>query len=152
MPEFNFIIISDQIKDYEEQENVNFVAGNWSKGYMNDKELSKFYSQSFLTILPIKNTIQPSGQSVTLQSMAAGTPVLISKYDGFWEKDIFINDENIFFIEHFKYEDWVNLIRKLNKDSQLVEKVSLNGMDLIKNKYSLEIFVTKIEELIETIT
>ena len=152
LPEFNFIIISDQIKDYEEQKNVNFVAGNWSKGYMNDKELSKFYSQSFLTILPIKNTIQPSGQSVALQSMATGTPVLISKFDGFWEKDIFINDESIFFIEHFKYDDWAKLIRKLNKNPQLIEKVSLNGIDLIKNKYNLEIFVTKIEKLIETIT
>mgnify|MGYP001182827964 FL=1 len=152
LPEFNFIIISDQIKDYKEQKNVNFVAGNWSKGYMSDKELSKFYSQSFLTILPIKNTIQPSGQSVALQSMATGTPVLISKFDGFWEKDIFINDKNIFFIEHFKYDDWAKLIRILNKNPQLIEKVSLNGKDLIKNKYNLETFVTKIEKLIETIT
>jgi glycosyltransferase involved in cell wall biosynthesis len=84
--------------------------------------------------------------------MATGTPVLISKFDGFWEKDIFINDENIFFIDHFKYDDWANLIRKLNKNPQLVEKVSMKGIDLIKNKYNLEIFVKKIEKLVETIT
>ena len=152
LPEFNFIIISDQIKDYEQQKNVNFVAGNWSKGYMSDKELGKYYNESFLTILPIKNTIQPSGQSVALQSMATGTPVLISKFDGFWEKDIFINDKNIFFIEDFNYEEWANLIKKLNKSPQLIDKVSLSGSNLIKKSYNLEIFVTKIEKLIEKIT
>ena len=46
LPEFNFIIISEQIKDYKEQKNVNFVAGNWSKGYMSDKELRN-YSHTF---------------------------------------------------------------------------------------------------------
>ena len=89
---------------------------------MTDKDLSKYYSQSFLTILPINNTIQPSGQSVTLQSMAVGTPVLISKFDGFWEKDIFINNKNIFFIENFNYDEWANLIRKLYKNQILFRK------------------------------
>ena len=38
--------------------------------------------ESKITIIPLKNTLQPSGQSVALQSMANGTPVLISKTDG----------------------------------------------------------------------
>ena len=84
--------------------------------------------------------------------MATGTPVLISKFDGFWEKDIFINDKNIFFIEDFNYEEWANLIKKLNKSPQLIDKVSLSGSNLIKKSYNLEIFVTKIEKLIEKIT
>lgn len=152
LPEFNFVIITDQIKDFKKQANVHFISGNWSKGYMTDKDLSKYYSQSFLTILPINNTIQPSGQSVTLQSMAVGTPVLISKFDGFWEKDVFINNKNIFFIQNFNYDEWANLIRKLYKNPNLMQEVSSSGVDLIKKNFNLEIFTNKIEKLIEKIT
>ena len=56
--------------------------------------LKDLYHNNRLTILPIKNTYQPSGQSVTLQSMAVGTPVLITKTEGFWDKNNFIDKKN----------------------------------------------------------
>ena len=41
-----------------------------------------------MTIIPLKNSIQPSGQSVALQSMACGTPVVITETFGFWDKKL----------------------------------------------------------------
>jgi len=151
LPEFNFVIISDQIKEYDNLSNVNFVSGNWSRGYMNDLKLKDYYLDSFLTVLPINNTLQPSGQSVALQSISAGTPVLISKFDGFWEKDIFLDNKNIFFVENFIYDDWAKLIRELYQDTDLIKKVSLNGTYLIKEKYNLDNFVNKLTVVIESI-
>ena len=51
------------------------------------------YKKSGLTIIPLKNSYQPSGQSVTLQSMAVGTPVMITKTDGFWDLNSFANNK-----------------------------------------------------------
>ena len=43
----------------------------------------------------MKDSLQPSGQSVTLQSMSLGIPVLISKTVGFWDFSKFRDEENI---------------------------------------------------------
>ena len=37
--------------------------------------------------MPLVETLQPSGQSVALQSMSMGLPVLITKTEGFWDFD-----------------------------------------------------------------
>ena len=82
LTEFNFKFITEQILSNENLNNTELINGNWSKAVVNDIKIRNYYKESFLTILPIKNTIQPSGQSVTLQSLA-GTPILISNFDGF---------------------------------------------------------------------
>ena len=48
-------------------------------------------------VYSFKNSTQPSGQSVSLQCMSVGVPVLISKTDGFWDYDLFKDNKNIFF-------------------------------------------------------
>ena len=45
----------------------------------------------------MKESLQPSGQSVALQSIACGTPVLITKTGGFWDNKNFKDKDNIFF-------------------------------------------------------
>ena len=57
---------------------------------MEDKEIKKIYGECRFTILPLREAIQPSGQSVTLQSISCGTPVLITKTKGFWDEDKYI--------------------------------------------------------------
>ena len=53
-----------------------------------------FYEQSNLSIIPLKNSLQPSGQSVALQSMSMEVPVLMTKTDGFWDHSVFDNNKN----------------------------------------------------------
>ena len=60
------------------------------------------YENSKLTIVPLKNSIQPSGQSVSLQSMSMNTPVIITKTDGFWDS------------KYFRHKKIFSLLKKYN--------------------------------------
>ena len=60
------------------------------------------YHDADLTIIPLIDTLQPSGQSVALQSIVCGTPVLITKTSGFWDPTKFKNKINIMFFEKMK--------------------------------------------------
>ena len=62
------------------------INGSWNDETISDAEIREIYEKSRLTIVPLKNSIQPSGQSVTLQSLSVGTPVIITKTDGFWDE------------------------------------------------------------------
>ena len=53
---------------------------------IDDLELRNIYQNAKLTIIPLKDSLQPSGQSVALQSIACGTPVIITHTSGFWDK------------------------------------------------------------------
>ena len=45
--------------------------------------MRELYDRSRIVILPLINSFQPSGQSVTLQSLSMGLPTLITKTKGF---------------------------------------------------------------------
>ena len=115
---------------------------------MSDYDLKKLYLESFLTIIPLKSSYQPSGQSVALQSMSLGTPVMISKTSGFWDDSSFFDNENIFFIEEEEeVSAWVNKILKVYKDFKLLEKVSNNAKHKVINDYNLYKFDEKIKKI-----
>jgi len=88
-----------------------------------------------LSIIPIKDTYQPSGQSVALQSMAMKIPVMISDTIGFWDKEMFKNNENIFFVNDNNLDSWTNRIETILTDTKLKDTVSRNG-----NKTTLEYY------------
>ena len=139
LPEYTFNVVSNKFKPTKNLKNLNLYAGDWSKNTYSDEFLKDLYHNNRLTILPIKNTYQPSGQSVTLQSMAIGTPVLITKTEGFWDKNNFIDKKNIFFVEKNEIEIWKKCI-KSSLNNVNYQKIIDEGVDLINSNYSLKKF------------
>ena len=80
---------------------------------MTDSELREIYNNARLTIIPLKESSQPSGQSVALQSMSVGVPVLISKTAGFWDEEIFENNTHLFFQNDNNPSSWSKNIEDL---------------------------------------
>ncbi len=151
LTKFKFKFITEQISSNENLKNIELINGNWSKAVVNDIKMRDYYKESFLTILPIKNTIQPSGQSVTLQSLATGTPVLISNFDGFWDPSLFLNNENIFLVDSFDIDIWTKKIEEIYNDQIKLKQISKNGKSLVMNNYNLDKFIEKLNKLIKDI-
>ena len=88
------------------------------------------YKRSTLTILPLIDSLQPSGQSVTLQSISSGTPALITN-QRLLGPERYIDNKNIFFIEKNEIKNWKERIDEIINNKKLLEKVSANGIDFI---------------------
>jgi glycosyltransferase involved in cell wall biosynthesis len=150
MPNYTFNVVSKQFNTNKVIKNLRLHKGDWGAYSLSDNFIKKLYQKSSLTLLPIKETYQPSGQSVALQSMSVGTPVMITKTNGFWDKDNFIDNENIYFIDDNNLDKWrESIINKLQNKSSIKE-VGINGRDLISEKYGLELFFLKLEDLLLT--
>ena len=102
-------------------------------------------------ILPLKNSSQPSGQSVTLQAMSCSKPVMISKTDGFWEEKEFINNREILFVDNNQTTHWVQNIKTIYDDEELLKKIEKNGLELVRNNYNLDIFKIKLLKTLELV-
>ena len=149
MKDYKFYFITQKITNTNDiPKNVTLLNGSWGTETYSDEEIRKFYSDSRITILPIKNTKQPSGQSVTLQSMSMNTPVIISNIDGFWDRQSFINGEHIIFVNENTIENWEKAIIDLYTDEKKLNLLATKGMNLIQKNYNLHIFNKKVFDVL----
>ena len=79
--------------------------------------------------------------------MASGTPVIITRTEGFWDKENFIDNMNILFVEKNNIEEWTKKINNLSTNKELFNKLSESSQNLVENYYSLKTFNTRIEKL-----
>jgi glycosyltransferase involved in cell wall biosynthesis len=150
IPQKEFVFVSEEIDEKNLNNNSRIITGSWGNPKVTDIELREIYQNALITIIPLKNSLQPSGQSVTLQSMACGTPVLISHTDGFWDSKNFRDKENIFFAYDNSSESWVNQINSiLDLPEKQISKIIFSGKKVIDQHYDLNLFSKKIHKLLE---
>ena len=149
LKEYNFIFVTSEIKKEEiKSSNIHLYQGSWNKQILSDHELKDIYSEAILSIIPIRNSYQPSGQSVALQSMSMNVPVMITDTVGFWDKEAFTDKNNIYFIKKNTLNLWVESIRSAISDKDELKKVSVNGNKAVKEIYNSENFYKSLKNII----
>ena len=149
LPEIDFKIISKRFTENELSfQNVELISGDWYSDKLTDQNIREIYSNSTITLIPLKNSIQPSGQSVCLQSMACETPVIITKTMGFWNPKDFLDASDIILLEP-NIDVWVDEITKIMNDEKLRSKLSHNALEKVKSKYTSKHFNKGLIDLIE---
>ena len=151
LSEYNFTFITQKIHENQiEHSNVTLINGKWDEELLTDDEIRSYYQSSILTLLPLKNSLQPSGQSVALQSMSCGTPVIISKTDGFWEPKLFSNHKDIIFISKNNIESWKDEINNIISNIKKYKMLTENGYNKISENYNLVKFNSILEDILIT--
>lgn len=148
MPNYDFDVVSNKINENKILKNLNLYKGDWGKYEYSDEFIKELYKKNDLTILPIKETFQPSGQSVALQSMSTGTPVMITLTKGFWDYQKFKHRENIFFLKKNEIDLWVEEIESFFNEENIINDVSHFARESIERDYELKKFCIKLEEII----
>lgn len=148
-PNEEFIIVSEQfISKNEKLNNLDLIKGSWNKNILDDEFLKNLYKNAKFTIIPLKNSFQPSGQSVALQSMSMETPVIITNTDGFWDTENFKDKENIVFVESNNIKDWITAMTELENDQELYKKLQENAQVEIYERLNCNQFGKKLLEII----
>ncbi len=78
-----------------ENSNIEIISGDWRKQLLSDQQMLELINNAMFVVLPISPTLQPSGQSVCLQSMSCSKAVILSNIKGIWDKELLIDDRNI---------------------------------------------------------
>ena len=141
IPQYQFTFVSKipELQDLE-LENVEVLNGSWGDESIDDIRLRKIYMEACLVIIPLKESSQPSGQSVALQAMSMGLPVLISDTEGFWDEMYLKDGKNIFLISPNTQDEWVNKIKYLINNKLSLKEVSFEAKKVVKNNFNLSVF------------
>jgi glycosyltransferase involved in cell wall biosynthesis len=68
--------------------NVIWRRGDWKENALSDEGLRDLYQVAACVVVPLRESLQPSGQSVAMQAMMCGAPVVITKTAGWWGSDV----------------------------------------------------------------
>jgi D-inositol-3-phosphate glycosyltransferase len=98
--------------------------------YIPDEEVSGFYNQADLVVLPYRKIYQ---SGVLLLTLSYGKPVLCSDLDPF--KEIVTDKENGFLFENENPIDLACKIQELASNSSALDKVSANSNVMIRDKF-----------------
>lgn len=117
---------------------ANIIKGSKNTYNLSDIDIRNYYNQSKIIVVPVKETFQPSGNSVTLQAMACGKPVILSNIKGLWDKELLKDFKNIILVSPNDPKELEDKITLLLKDKRLRDKIGLNAAETARKYFSLE--------------
>lgn len=120
-------------------------------GYIEDMDLPKYYSVADVFVLP---SINLDGQTeglgvVLLEAMACGTPIIGSNVGGI--QDIIEDGYNGFLVPEKSSEDLAGKILELLSNKKLAEEFSVNGLKIVRERFSWEIVGERFIKIYEAV-
>jgi glycosyltransferase involved in cell wall biosynthesis len=131
------------------RKNVTVVRGSYQWSSLTDVQLRELYQASMAIVVPLKDVYQPTGYSVTLQAMACGKPVILSRIKGLWAPDLLIDGENCLLVTPGDSYELANVIKRVSKDSALRKRLGTAARETILTHFSLELAAESAEKLIQ---
>ena len=125
--------------------NVEVIRGAWDSHELDDIALRELYRKASCVVVPLKPGVQPSGQSVSLQAMACGTPVVLTRTKGLWEDQFLMHGHNVILVPPESTEALAEAFRSLFTSNLLWKELSMNGRLYVEEHGSIEQFARRLE-------
>jgi len=132
--------------------NAEVFAGDWRAQPLTDDQMRAFYRRSHAVIVPLRESLQPSGQSVALQALACGTPVVISRTTGFWDPEHWRHGEHVYFVDGGGVAAWSEALDAMGDTDSLRGRLAEGGRRLVEQRYGVGGFADALAAVIERIT
>jgi glycosyltransferase involved in cell wall biosynthesis len=131
-------------------ENVKIVRGSYTEG-IDDTELRDLYRKAACVVVPLKPGLQPSGQSVTLQAMACGVTVVLTRTEGLFDTARLQNGKQLLLVEPENPKALRSAIERLLTDEVLRNFLTETGRDYVLRHCRIEDFAGRLEQLCQRV-
>lgn len=128
--------------------NIEIVRGNLNASPITDISLRELYQNAKVVVVPLKNVWQPTGCSVTLQAMACGKPVVISRIKGLWDQDILKSGTNCILVPPGDSKALGEALRHLNNDADLCARLGKEARKTVEQHFTISRMETALEGII----
>ena len=132
--------------------NVEQVRGDWHAQALSDADLRKLYQEAMLVVTPLQESVQPSGQSVCLQAMACGKPVVLTRTTGLWSQEMMRDGENVLLVPPGDLEALHQAVSHLIASPEARESLGENARRTVCDTADISLFASRLEALAEQIT
>jgi glycosyltransferase involved in cell wall biosynthesis len=116
-----------------------------------DLELRNLYRTCRFVVTPLHNVDQPSGQSVTLQAMACGKAVILTKTCGLWAERQMIHNDNCYFVPPGDVQALRQAIKHLWSRPEEALRLGTNACQTVRNHFTSATFAERLEHQVSAL-
>lgn len=127
---------------------IEHLRGSWHAPAVTDEELRDLYRRALLVVVPLEDAIQPSGQSVALQAMACGRPVVLSRTRGLWTGGDFQDGRDLLLVEHGSPVALRSAMQQLLDDAAHREHIGRAAREAVLQHGRIEAFADRLGSVI----
>ncbi len=95
LPDLSFTVLTKREAPTALPSNVAWRRGDWREQAVSDVDLRSLYQSAACVVVPLLGSPQPSGQSVAMQAMMCGAPVVHTETAGWWGATVLREDEQV---------------------------------------------------------
>ena len=128
--------------------NVEVIRGDWRTSFLSDEELRELYWRAAVVLVPLKETIQPSGQSSCLQAMACGKSIVLSDIAGLWDREVILNEQNVLLVPPGDASALNLAVRRLLASPALRQNLGRQARITIVNHFNVDIMATSLYDVL----
>lgn len=142
------ILTRRRVPGAEARSKVRIFRGSYHDMAVTDLVLRDLYRAAEVVVVPVRDVFQPSGYSVTLQAMACGKPVILSRIKGLWDPEVFDSGINCILVEPGNQDDMARAIQRLIDDPHLRIRIGAAARETALKSFNLERMNRGLEEMI----
>jgi glycosyltransferase involved in cell wall biosynthesis len=141
----NFKIVTRRTIEGAIPPNVEIIKGGWHEQSLTDEDLRSLYQKASIVVIPLKNSPQPSGQSVCLQAMACGKAVILTHTDGLWSEEMMRDNENVIFVPPADQNALLHAIKQLARNSAKRNRIGSSARETVCIEGEISAFAGRLE-------
>ncbi len=127
--------------------NVEQLRGDWHARTLSDRGLRELYQKALLVIVPLQDSVQPSGQSVCLQAMACGKPVVLTRTTGLWSQEMMQDSQNVLLVPPGNLTALQQAVSSLLADPGKRQRLGESARRCVCDCGDISLFALRLEEL-----
>ena len=129
--------------------NIEIIAGDWNSPLLSDQEIRSLIQGARFVVLPLSQTIQPSGQSVCLQAMACGKAVILSDIDGLWDRDVMVDGATCLLVPPRSIEGLQAAVKRLLGNPGCTQDIGVRARTAIEKNLNVDIMASAMERRLD---
>jgi glycosyltransferase involved in cell wall biosynthesis len=126
--------------------NVAHHRGSWHGSELSDEKIRELYQRARAVVVPLQPTNQPSGQSVTLQAMACGAPVVLTETEGLWSREQMVEGRNVLLVRPSDSGQLAARVQEVIDDEEAIARLGSAGRQTAVQSGNIEFFAQRIAE------
>jgi hypothetical protein len=117
---------------------VEVLKGEFSGARITDEDLRRIYNAARVVVVPSKDVHQPAGQSVALQAMSCGRPVIISGIKGLWAPEKVRDGENCLIVPPGDRGALARAIETVFSDEAFARRLGNAARETVESNFALK--------------
>lgn len=116
---------------------IETIKGDWNARSLTDNEVRELYRRARFVVLPLRETIQPSGQSACLQAMACGKAVILSSIAGLWDSRALIDGQTCLLVPPGDPSAMARAAGRLADDPEYAQRLGEAARTMIESYFTI---------------